>query len=231
MKKHTFLLIALFFLSNYTFSQTRGVTSKSIIDFNKVYNKHTGEKISKSEFHNLHKANPNIVLEQVIDKYGEIESRLVDPFRKDSFQTRDISKRAQNGESFPPFVMKSITNRTLKSEELNDRYILIQFQLSFLKPFFNKKTLNEFNELVFELQKLVSIEGIVVTESSTKEIKEQIGESTYKREIIPNGRNFNERYLVVDFPSMILVDKNGDLISYYKHSEIDKVISVIKKLK
>ena len=231
MKKYTVLLIALFFLSNHTFSQSRGVTTKSRIDLDKVYNKQTGEKISKSEFRSLIKANPKIVLERVIDKYGEIESRIVDPLRKDSFQQYDISKRVKNGESFPPFVMKSITNRTLKSEELNDRYILIQFQVPFWKPIFNEKMFNEFNELVLELQKLVSIEGIVVTESSTKEIKEQIGESTYKLEIIPNGRNFYTRYLVVEFPSMVLVDKNGNLISYYEHSEIDKLISVIKKLK
>ncbi len=231
MKKYTVLLIALFFLSNHTFSQRRGITHKSTIDFSKVYNKLTGKLVSESEFLNLLKSNPNIVLESVIDKYGKVESLIVDPLRKDSFKTRDISKRVQNGESFPPFVMKSITNRTLKSEELNDRYILIQFQLSFLKPFFNDKALNEFNELVLELQKLVSIEGIVVTVSSAEEIKEQIGESTYKQEIIPNGRNFNKRYLVVDFPSMVLVDKKGNLISYYGHNEIDKLISVINKLR
>tara|TARA_R110002049_G_scaffold68233_3_gene176959 strand:+ start:9361 stop:10056 length:696 start_codon:yes stop_codon:yes gene_type:complete len=224
------LWVVLLSAVNAMYSQSMGVSYQNVFDVNRVYDKASGKHINADKVQRIIRDNPNIVFEQVIDKYGNIESRLLDTLKLSRKGNRDISKRVQKGEPFPPFVMKSLSNRILDSEKLKGGIILIQFQLMFREPFLKIKTIEEFEELVSEFRKTMNLEAIILTDSSKSEILENIDTSKYISEFVPDGRNFNEKYLVVSFPSIVLIDTNGNLVSYYDPDEIDKLKLDIGKL-
>ena len=224
------LWVVLLSAVNAMYSQSMGVSYQNVFDVNRVYDKASGKHINADKVQRIIRDNPNIVFEQVIDKYGNIESRLLDTLKLSRKGNRDISKRVQKGEPFPPFVMKSLSNRILDSEKLKGGIILIQFQLMFREPFLKIKTIEEFEELVSEFRKTMDLEAIILTDSSKSEILENIDTSKYISEFVPDGRNFNEKYLVVSFPSIVLIDTYGNLVSYYDPDEIDKLKLDIGKL-
>ena len=224
------LWVVLLSAVNAMYSQSMGVSYQNVFDVNRVYDKASGKHINADKVQRIIRDNPNIVFEQVIDKYGNIESRLLDTLKLSRKGNRDISKRVQKGEPFPPFVMKSLSNRILDSEKLKGGIILLQFQLMFREPFLKIKTIEEFEELVSEFRKTMNLEAIILTDSSKSEILENIDTSKYISEFVPDGRNFNEKYLVVSFPSIVLIDTNGNLVSYYDPDEIDKLKLDIGKL-
>jgi len=167
-------------------------------------------------------------LEEVINKYGEIERYEIDPniVSKEKF-TRDTGKRVKQGEVFLPFVMKSITNKTLDSDKLKGQYILLQFQLSINEPNLIEKPFLEFEKILSEHK---NIQGIFISQSTKKESKDKIGNKSYHFEIVPNGRNFDKRYIIIDYPTMILIDKDGTLISYYTTYDMGKLKTDLKNL-
>tara|TARA_R110000868_G_scaffold157160_3_gene384306 strand:+ start:8254 stop:8949 length:696 start_codon:yes stop_codon:yes gene_type:complete len=224
------LWVVLLSAVNAMYSQSMGVSYQNVFDVNRVYDKASGKHINADKVQRIIRDNPNIVFEKVIDKYGNIESRLLDTLKLSRKGNRDISKRVQKGEPFPPFVMKSLSNRILDSEKLKGGIILIQFQLMFREPFLKIKTIEEFEELVSEFRKTMDLEAIILTDSSKSEILENIDTSKYISEFVPDGRNFNEKYLVVSFPSIVLIDTYGNLVSYYDPDEIDKLKLDIGKL-
>lgn len=230
IKTYFILTIALLLFINNSFSQSLGVSNKQQISGKKIINKESGVLINENDLQLLRKSNPNIVFEPVIDKYGEIDYFEIDPNKKNRIIERDITKRTPAGEPFPPFVMKTITNRIIDSETLRDKIILIQFQLLFMEPFFQETTLYDFNDLVSEFKQIIDLQAIVVTESSKNEIPNHIATNNYNFEIVPDGRNFNHKYLVTSFPTVVLIDKNGKLINYYNQVEMDKLKSDVQIL-
>jgi len=232
MKNKSVLLILLFFfcISYFSFSQSLGVSFSEQITGKPIYNKSTGLLIDDKELNKLLKANPGLALERVINKFGEVESFIYDPDKKGNFGTRDITQRTKPGDSFLPFVMTSVTKKTLDSEKLIGKIVLIQFYTLIKAPFFKEETFNRFESLVKDLQDKVEIEFITVTQSSEEDIKNQINITNCKSQIIPNGRNFYERYLITNFVAFVLIDKYGKLVSYYDMNNMSDIHSDILTL-
>jgi peroxiredoxin len=230
MKTNFILTIIILILYNNSFSQSLGISYKQQISGKKIFNKETGVLIDDSDLQHLINKNPNIIFEPIIDKYGEIDYFEVDPENKNSVYGRDISKRTSLGEQFPPFVMKSIKNKMLDSDKLKGKIVLLQFQLLFMEPFFQESTLRDFNDLVSEFNQIIDLQAIVVTESSKNEIPNHIASHNYNFEIVPDGRNFNHKYLVTSIPTVVLIDKNGNLVNYYNQDELNNLKSDIQKL-
>lgn len=230
MKTNFILAIVLLLLCNNSFSQSLGISYKQQISGKKIINKESGVPIDDSDLQQIINKNPNIIFEPIIDKYGEIDYFEVDPENKNSVYGRDISKRTPLGEQFPPFVMKSIKNKMLDSDKLKGKIVLLQFQLLFMEPFFRETTLRDFNDLVSEFKQIIDIQAIVVTESSKNEIPNHIATNNYNFEIVADGRNFNHKYLVSSIPTIVLIDKNGNLINYYNQDEMDKLKSDIHRI-
>lgn len=230
VKTYFILPIALLLFISNSFSQSLGVSYKQQISGKKIINKESGVRIDDSDLQHLINSNPNIVFEPVIDKYGEIEYFEVDPNHKNAVIERDVTKRTPVGQQFPPFVMKSIKNKMLDSDKLKGKIVLLQFQLLFMEPFFRETTLRDFNDLVSEFKQIIDLQAIVVTESSKNEIPNHIVTNNYNFEIVPDGRNFNQKYLVTSIPTVVLIDNNGNLINYYNQDEIDKLKSDIHRI-
>jgi len=222
--KPTFLfLIFSFILVEYSVSQVAGESHRVRITGKPVYNKSTGELIDDEELSKIFKLTPRIALEWVINKYGEIESLIYDPDKKDNIIRIDTTERVKAGEQFPPFVMKSANNKIIDSEKLLDKIVLIQFYHYFHDPFFNLSQFNEFDTLIEDLSGKRDIVFITVTKSAREEIDQQIDITNCKSDIIPDARNFFWRYLINEFRAFVLIDKSGRLVSYYNSHEIPKL--------
>lgn len=206
------------------------MTHQQRISGQKIYNKETGKRINDKELQNLININPNIVLEPCINKYGNIESYEVDPNRTDRVLQRDVLMRTPIGEEFPLFVMRTVENEALKLKKLKGKNVLLQFQLSFVKPFFRVTTLRDFSDFATELKNTMDIEAIVVTESPKQEILNSIDVENYDVKIVPNGRNFNQRYLLVKFPGIVLIDVEGKLVGYYNPGELSKLRADVERI-
>ena len=128
--------------------------------------------------------------------------------------------------------MKTIENKIIDSEKLTGKIILVQFQLIAKKPYFNETTLADFEKLIFDFNKTKEVIGISVFESEKYELFEAIDIKKYPNiSIVENGRNFNERYLNVEMPTLILIDKYGKLVGYYERNEIENLKTDFNKLK
>lgn len=202
------------------------------VEAGSIYLKGQSKPLTESELFDLFSKGSSIYTEEKINKYGEVDSIIVDPNRLDIRRFRDISKRVKNGNESLPFVMRSINKNILDSEKLKGQNILVQFQVIVNKPYFNEKTIEEFNNLMLEYKNSKNILGITVFESSKDEIKEKVEINKYPNiEFVADGRNFNERYLNLIVPTYILIDKLGKLVGYYERVEMDKLKRDILGLK
>lgn len=229
MKTYLIIFIFLLFLCDYAICQTSNSYFTRRIELNQIYNKKTGKLIPEKEILELQKTN-KLHFESVINKYGEVDHYEVDLNRRNVYSTRDTAQRVKKGDVFLPFVMKSISNKTLDSEKLKGQYTLLQFQISFKEPFFIEKFFNEFDEIISEYKGKKDINVIFITQSSAKESNDRTSDKSYNFEIVPDGRNFEERYLITKYPTMILLGLDGNLISYYNLSEINKLKADLNKL-
>jgi len=214
------ILGILIVFSNLTIAQvshTEQITGKPVL------NKQTGAKISEERLHELMVSDPNFILEQIINKYGEVESFLYDPTRKGKSLTRDTSLRTKAGELLPPFVVRSVTGKKIDSETCHGRPILVLFQLFFKAPFFNETQFHQFKLMADTLKGKGDLEIIVITDSTNDEIKSAIDVKNSNFQVVPEGRNFSVRYLVTKFPSYLLIDKEGKLVYYYEENNITKL--------
>lgn len=217
------ILLVAFFLNNFSSAQIAGTTFRNRISGKPVYNKSTGELISNEEFGRIVKLNPNIALEHVINKYGEIESFIYDPEKKDNIRRIDTTKRIKPGEQFPPFVMNSLKNEIIDSDKLLGRVVVIQFYAYFLDPFLKRATIDDFETLMQELDDKKDMVFITVTKSNIEEIQERIDISDFNSKIVSDGRNFFERYFINDIRAFTLIDKFGRLVSYYDNKDFDQL--------
>ncbi|WP_282125117.1 TlpA family protein disulfide reductase [Marinifilum flexuosum] len=229
MRIRIVILIALFFLCNQSMSQTHTSHFSRKIELNQIYNKNTGKLISEKEILELQKTK-KLHFEPVINKFGKIERYEIDPNQTCNYSRIDTSKRTKRGDLFPPFVMKSIKSKTLDSEKFKGKYILLQFQFTFKEPFFIEKAFNEFEEIISELNETKNVKGIFISKSSTEESIEKINDKPYSFSIIADGRNFLEKYTIINSPTFILIDKSGNLKSYYTLLEMDKLKTDLKKI-
>lgn len=225
MKKAGCLLFFffLFWSSLSLFSQPVTKVYTNQLSGMKITNKLTGKVIEDKELTNFINSHPHVQFEKVIDKYGNIEAYEVDPTKTDGYTTRDETKRVANGEPFPPFVMTSITEKTFDSERLKGRPILIQFHVSLNKPLFIGNFFNELDSIVTHFRKAKTIEAIVVTADLKEEINSSFNTNISSFSIVPDGRNFLERYLITNFPCVVLIDKEGNLVSYYGFGDSAKL--------
>lgn len=188
--------------------------------------------LTEKELFELFSKGSSFYTEVKINKYGEIDSTIVDPNRLDTRKFRDINQRVKNGNECLPFVMSSINKNILDSEKLRGKNILIQFQIIVKKPYFNEKTIEEYNNLLLEFKNSKNIIGITVFESTKEEITGTVEINKYPNiEFVADGRNFNERYLNINVPTYILIDKLGKLVGYYESSEMEKLKADILGLK
>jgi hypothetical protein len=230
--KLIFVLLSLFYL---VFVMELGLKAQSStktytnqLSGKKIINISTGENLKEENLGEFFSKYPNAILEPNIDKYGEIVSYEIDPSKTNKILTRDETKRTANGAQFLPFVMKTIDKKTLNSERLIGQPILIIFQVSLNKPFFIESKFKEVASIASDYASTKSLETIMLTEDS----EDKIGAFNAQGfKIVTDGRNFSQRYLITDIPTVVLIDKEGKLVSYYSSNNFNKLKEDLNLLK
>lgn len=195
-----------------------------------LFNKYTGEKISDKDFEKMVEENPSIMLIPQINELGVIWSFNADPKNKSLIAFRDTSLRVKPTEEFLPFKMKTMDGERLDSDNLKGKNILIHCQLYLKPPLFVEKSFNEISEIVKSKSESGDIIFIVLTESDKHDINDGFEKICENVKIVPDSRNFMIRYLINSYPSNILIDKNGDLVSYYESFEFEKLKKDLSEL-
>lgn len=227
-----FVLLSLFYLVFFINlglkAQPLTKTYKNQLTGKKIFNTSTGENIKEENLDDFFSKYPNAILEPNIDKYGEIVSYDVDPSKTNHELTRDETKRTPNGAQFFPFVMKTIDNKTLNSEKLIGQPVLFIFQVSLKKPFFIEPVFKEVASIACDYASTKPLEMIMLTEDS----KDGIGAfNALCFKIVTDGRNFSQRYLITDIPTVVLINKEGKLVSYYSSKDFNKLKEDLNLLK
>lgn len=226
MKNHLVFSILLFITTSF-FSQEKqqqiitkkfSVSEKTKIDFTKVFDKKTNEKISEKEFYNLTKKNKNFSLEKIINPDGTIEKYLFTGNLENNITFRDITKRVNVGEPFPNFIIKTIQNKKIELAHLKGKVVLIRFELFANNFRFKKHEITDLDAKINEFGK-DNFEAILIFTTPKDEVIKGFDLKNSNFNLVSDGMNFNERYKITRYPTTIIIDKKGNLIAYFKKSD------------
>lgn len=214
------IVISMIILFGWSHLAGQSVSHKVSFDpSGKIYNKHTGKKVSDEEFSKYITDNPRVSFEHEIDKYGEVARYLLDT------TTREVAPRTEEdqtkpGEPLPEFVFTSMTGETVASEELKGQWIVLKFEI-FL-PMLDVAALKQLDtkiESMSNKEDFVMIDCFIET---ADEINSKIDGVLNNIFLVSDAMNFQLRYSIVRYPQIILIDPQGIVVGYYsKESEID----------
>ena len=210
-------------ISNQLFSQettSKIFTIKKVdTEFNidKLYNKQTGEKVKKKEFKELIKKNPNLPLERIYDKYGEIIKYYFNPIPSNIKMKRSGNYQPKNGELFPDFVLKTIDNETINLNALKGKLIILRFELFADNFRFKKDEIAELDTKINKSNRQSEIEAIIIFTTQKEEVLRSFDIENSNFKLIPNGDGFHNRCEINRYPTTIIIDKNGKLIDTFKY--------------
>lgn len=213
MRSLIFTLLLFVVITFESVSQT--TVEKSVTTFDpsgRIYNKFTGKKISDDEFADFIKNNPRVSFENVVNKYGEVEKYLLDTTRRNSGR---ISKENQTklSEELPEFVFKSIENKEIISSELEGKWVLLRFEI-FLKMV-DSLSIVEFDKQISKANDKEDILMIICFMESKSEIISKLNTDVSNIYVIPDAKNFHNRYSIAQMPTTILLDPDGRVVRYY----------------
>lgn len=227
MKKILFPLLVLSFANLANTQDNKILVNRIMTNYNyeitdKVFDKLSGKKLKSSEVQQILIEHPNIALEPEIDKYGEVVKYYYDSQNIKTISERNENLQTKAGEVFPEFVFKTIDGETIKSENLNGKYVLIRFEAFALARFFKKKEIEKLDFQILNLGYKSNIESIICFADSKENILKEInlGDTNFK--LVADGKWFHEKFNIVHFPTTLLLDKEGKVINHYSSSdEID----------
>ncbi|MGI8951829.1 MAG: TlpA family protein disulfide reductase [Chitinophagaceae bacterium] len=235
MNSHKFFLNIIFlFIVISAYAQSQGSPySISVNETSIIYDKSTGQKIDYKTFKELAQKNPGFILTPNYNEYGEASSFVFDANIENNPKrfARDTTLRTQGGQAFPPFIMTSISGEKIKSGELKGKIIILNFQLFLRPPFLNEAAFQKFMQLIVDdsiIKK--NVFPIILTESSDAESKEFKDKNKVDFPVVPFAHNFEVKYLVTAFPTFIIVDKNGNLVSYFENGDMKELQLILNQL-
>lgn len=213
----TLLFLLLFTFSHTVFAQ---ITSSSRVNISgNVYNKQTGQKLTEEETNNLIKEYPGIVFEREYNKYGLLEKLLFDPnnILTGKVKLRNDANQIKSGELFPEFVFKTIDGEKVDSKNLQDSWVLLRFEL--LSQMINQEEISSLEKQIIEFNLTNKLTAIILLDDTKTNIEQNVKliDSIFK--IVADGRNFQEMYNIISFPTTILIDKTGVIHGYYFRNE------------
>ncbi|MFD1294963.1 peroxiredoxin family protein [Lutibacter holmesii] len=222
MKKKVLITI-LFFTVLMTFGQEKIITQKFTtsrvekIDYSKIYDKETGEKINKKDFIKIIENNPNLQLDEIIGVNGKIEKYLVNLSKQNNKIINNRKNPILKGELFPNFIAKTIDKKKIELNKFRGKIVILRFELEANSFRFKKQEIKQIDSLINNLKNTnEEIKAIIFFASNETDIKQGFDLPESNFELIPNALNFQERYSITRFPTTIVIDENGKLVDYYK---------------
>lgn len=222
MKKN-FLIILLCSIASVTFGQKKTITQKFTttqvekIDFSKIYDSVTGNKMKKKDYIKLLENNQNIESEKIIGTDGKIVKYLISVSKTNNLPINYRKKPILKGELFPNFIAETINKRKIELNKLRGKIVILRFELEANSFRFKKQEIKQIDNLIDKIKnKSEKVKAIIFFASDKLDITKGFDLPNSNFELIPNGLNFQEKYSITRFPATIIIDKNGKLVEYYK---------------
>lgn len=222
--KILFILTILFLQVNEIYSQDRKVGvcyTRTFVDKdfdpNKVFYKETGLKVSTSELRKLTNENSRMYFEREIDAEGNVIRYLYDSSNQNGNRMTDTTI-IENG-VFPNFKFTTIDKKKIELADLKGKLVILRFELEAESFRFKKHEIEELDRKINALKNKADIEAIIIFQCAEEEVRRgfNLNDSNFK--LVANGKNFIFKYDIHQFPSTLLVDKNGKLIDKYSYSD------------
>ena len=221
-----FITLLLLFLNVKSYSQegyiTKKFTTTSIekIDFTKIYDKNTGERIKEKKFRKIIKDLKNYNLEQIIDENGNVEKYIFDSNNKDQLMSHERSQRVNPKEFFPGFNIKTINNENISLKDLKGKIVIIRFELFADNFRFKKHEIVDLDNQINQIEnKESNIKAIILFTTPKNEVLKGFDIKGSNFNLVANGMNFHQKYLITRYPTTIVIDKEGKLIDYFSNSD------------
>jgi peroxiredoxin len=210
--KLSLLILVLFCIQSY--GQVISTTISERIE-GKVFNKKTGKKITDEELVEIITSNPGIAFEEVYDKYGKLEKLYYDPDRARAarHQSQRRNHQMKKGEKFPAFVFRTVDNEVLDSEKLTGKWILIRFEL--FTRFMIREEVDSWSQQIEKAQTGNNLVPIICLADSRQNINDEFDSDRLPFKLVSDAGNFHKRFKIVNFPTSILIDREGMVFKYY----------------
>ena len=213
---------ALLFLLLFTFthnSLAQISTTRKIKVSGNVYNKQTGQKLTEEETIDLLEKYPEIIFEHVYNKYGVVEKLLFDPNNivTGKITFRNEENQIKPGELFPEYVFKTIDGEKITNKKLYGSWVLLRFEL--FAKMINQQKITSLEKQIIEFNLSNKLTAIIIFADTKNNIKQYLGSKGSIFKLVPDGINFQEMYSIIQFPTSILIDKNGVVYKYYTGNE------------
>lgn len=182
------------------------------------YNILTGEKFEQDELNTLIRNKPNVYMEEVYDKYGEVESFWFNPNRVMGPPT--TMGRTPTGGEFPDFVFKTTDGEVFDTEDIKDTWFILRFE-GFPENFmFKKQEVMELDSKINDFkqsgEKIMAFDIYYWKEERAKEIF-TAPNSNFR--IVADAHRFCRKFKIIRTPNTLVINPEGILMGYYKHSE------------
>jgi peroxiredoxin len=209
-----FILLILVLFCTQSYAQIFSNTTSERIE-GKVYYKNTGQKISDEELIKIITNNPGIAFERIYNKYGKLEKLYYDPDGvHDSLPpVHSRENQIKTGEKFPEFVFKTVDKEILDSEKLLGKWILLRFEV--FTKFINRDEIDSISYQIKESQIGEHLVAILCLADSKQNINKEFDANRLAFKLVPDARNFHKMFKIVNFPTSILIDREGKVFKYY----------------
>ena len=192
---------------------------KTVLDPDLVYHKITGEKISEKEFRQLVKINPRLNLEGEYDARGKIIRYNYDPDNQNVPPRRYPYSVAPKDKTYPNFILNTIIGEQIELEKLRGKLVIVRFELFSSGFRFKQNEIEELDQKINALQNKEEVESIIIFSESKEAVERGFPLTNSNFKLVTDGDRFFDKYQIDRFPMTALIDKEGNLIDYFKYSE------------
>ena len=231
MKAKLLIVLAiLFIICNLTLSQeskadanyTRTMIDK---DFrpDKVYYKETGKKMPLSEFRIITQG--RVYFEREINEEGHVTRYFYDPNNQ---QDKTVSPLPGNA-VLPNIKLTTIDKKQIELKNLIGKLVILRFEKEADSFRFKKEEIAALDKKINALSNKNDVEAIIIFECGEDEVRKAFDLENSNFNLVAEGRNFNIKYHIRNYPSTLLIDQNGKLIENSLNSDDIVLEDYLKK--
>jgi len=221
MKAKLLIVLAiLFIICNLTLGQESkaGATyTRTMIDKDfrpdKVYYKETGEKMPLSEFRRITQG--RVYFEREVDEEGHVTRYFYDPNNQKGITVSPLSGNAV----LPNIKLTTIDKKQIELKNLIGKLVIIRFEKEADSFRFKKEEIAALDKKINALSNKNDVEAIIIFECGEDEVRKAFDLENSNFNLVAEGRNFNIKYHIRNYPSTLLIDQNGKLIENSLNSE------------
>ncbi|CCH00553.1 hypothetical protein FAES_2544 [Fibrella aestuarina BUZ 2] len=201
-----------------------------------IYDDSTGKRMTLAEFAALNRADPRgHRLRPAYNEYGKPDQyryrRATREERETGhFNDRDPAYAPKPGQQMPRFVMKGTNGHEYRLTDLAGKPIILSFWVTLRPPFMSKAQLEALAKQITPAMEAGKLVSLGVTGDAPDQIANLLGAQPVPFVPVGDGRGFLEKFHVVSFPSVILIDKTGKVVANLSGSETQQLADSLKAL-